>query len=89
MKELKAVVSGLVQGVFFRASTEREAQKLGLNGYVRNLHSGEVEVLAQGEESKLKQLLQWLYSGPPSARVDNVDYQYRDISQNYKGFTIR
>jgi acylphosphatase len=88
MKELKAIVSGLVQGVFFRASTEREANKLGLSGYVRNLPSGDVEVVAQGDETRLKTLLQWLYKGPPGAKVNNVDFELKDPEKQYSGFRV-
>lgn len=65
-------VSGRVQGVFFRAATEAAARRLGLTGWVRNLPDGSVELLACGEEAKLKELEQWLWQGPPRARVEQV-----------------
>lgn len=89
MKQLHAIVKGLVQGVFYRSSTKSEAMKLGLKGYVKNLPSGDVEVLAQGDEQKLKELLQWLYQGPSSAQVENVEYQIEDSQENWDTFSIR
>ncbi|HHH42549.1 MAG TPA: acylphosphatase [Gammaproteobacteria bacterium] len=69
---VRCIITGRVQGVFFRASTEREAQRLGVTGYARNLADGSVEVLACGEASALEQLQQWLWKGPPAARVSDV-----------------
>jgi acylphosphatase len=65
-------VSGRVQGVFFRASTARRAQELGLNGVARNLADGRVEVLAVGDPAALDRLAEWLRTGPPRARVDGL-----------------
>ena len=69
---VRCLVSGRVQGVFFRASTQREAQKLGLTGYARNLPDGTVEVLACGEQSAVATLKEWLWVGPPASRVSDV-----------------
>ena len=69
---IRCVVSGRVQGVFFRASTRRQAQRLGVTGYARNLADGSVEVLACGELSAVEQLQQWLQVGPSAARVSEV-----------------
>lgn len=66
-------VEGRVQGVWFRAHTRREAQRLGLTGYARNLSDGSVEVLACGDESGVAQLQRWLHQGSPGARVDRVE----------------
>jgi len=66
------LVSGRVQGVFFRASARDEALRLGLNGYARNLADGRVEVVAGGSDEALRELEQWLWQGPPAARVDDV-----------------
>ena len=67
------IISGRVQGVFFRASTREQAQGLGLRGCARNLPDGRVEVLAVGPDDAIQQLEQWLQHGPPSARVDRVE----------------
>ena len=65
-------VAGRVQGVFFRASTREQAQRLGLSGYARNLSDGRVQVLACGAPDAVAQLREWLRSGPPGARVTGV-----------------
>jgi len=67
------VVSGKVQGVFFRASTCVEAQRLDLRGYAKNLPDGRVEVLVVGADNAVEQLAQWLQHGPPQARVDALE----------------
>ena len=66
-------VHGRVQGVWFRDSTRREAQRLGITGHAINLANGNVEVLAQGEVAALAELEQWLHVGPPVARVTKVE----------------
>ena len=65
-------ITGKVQGVFFRASTRTEAQRLGLRGHARNLPDGSVEVLAVGDADAIDALARWLRHGPPHARVDGV-----------------
>lgn len=65
-------VSGKVQGVFFRASTREQAQRLGVRGYAKNLPDGRVEVLAVGETNAIDALERWLHEGPPMAQVERV-----------------
>lgn len=65
-------IKGRVQGVFFRASTRRVAESLGVTGHAINLPDGDVEVLACGDAAALDQLGEWLQDGPPHARVDEV-----------------
>ena len=69
---IRCLVSGRVQGVFFRASTRERAQLLGLNGRVRNLADGRVEVTACGSQAALESLQHWLWQGPPQAKVSDV-----------------
>ena len=89
MASFHAVITGIVQGVYFRAFVEQHAQALGLTGYVRNVtHSGGVEVEAEGEKAKLEQLIEYLHQGPRAARVDNVDVQWRAYSARYADFNI-
>jgi acylphosphatase len=70
---VRFIVSGRVQGVFFRASTRDEALRLGLRGHARNLADGRVEVVARGDDSALADLERWLQVGPPLARVTGVE----------------
>lgn len=72
MPTRRYLISGRVQGVFFRASTAETARQLALNGHARNLHDGRVEVLASGSERALAQLERFLWQGPPHARVSEV-----------------
>ncbi len=82
------IVSGRVQGVFFRDSTRRMAVELGVSGYARNLVDGTVEVLACGSEQAVNALCDWLRQGPPSARVDDIVCELRDYRAQ-DGFSIR
>ncbi len=66
------LVTGKVQGVFFRRYTQQKALSLGLKGWVRNLDSGEVECVVCGETEKVEALCQWLHQGPPAAQVIKV-----------------
>ena len=81
-------VSGLVQGVWFRAFTAEQANRIGVCGWVRNTNDGKVELLACGEEEKLKQLEQELWKGSELSRVDSVESQ--DSEEKSEGdFVIR
>jgi len=73
-------VKGRVQGVFFRASTRRVADSLGLTGYAINLPDGNVEVLACGDGRAVDELAAWLYRGPERARVDTVERRIVDVA---------
>ncbi len=71
----RLVIDGRVQGVYYRASAQARAEELGITGYARNLADGRVEVLAEGEEQTLIQLLDWCWDGPPEATVQHVDVE--------------
>lgn len=82
------IVTGRVQGVFFRASTRDFALQLGVAGYAKNRDDGSVEVLASGSAEALAALFAWLHHGPPAARVEQV--QREEVSpRNLHGFTTR
>ncbi len=85
---LNLVVSGLVQGVFFRASTLEQAQGLGLLGWVKNLPDGRVEVLAEGPRWALEKLAQWCGHGPKGARVDDVALRWEEPTGEFRTFMI-
>lgn len=69
---IRCVVAGRVQGVYYRAATAAEAQRLQLDGWVKNLSDGRVEVVVTGEREAVATLAGWLWQGPPAARVDAV-----------------
>lgn len=81
MATARFLVSGLVQGVNFRASTRTRAQQLGLGGHAKNLADGRVEVVASGEPAAIDRLAQWLRVGPPAARVDAIERE--DIAERH------
>ncbi|MFH1640052.1 MAG: acylphosphatase [Chloroflexota bacterium] len=87
---VRVVVRGYVQGVFFRAFTEREANAFGLKGYVSNLPDGEsVEVRAEGERRKLQKLIELLRTGPPLARVKKIEIEWMEYSGLYTTFRVK
>ena len=88
LKQLQLFVRGRVQGVYFRASTQREARRLGLSGWVRNRSDGSVEILAEGEETAIRELYGWAQKGPSAARVERVDTRWRGFSGDYPDFRI-
>ena len=87
---LSAIVHGRVQGVYFRAFTERQAQALGLTGYARNLPNGRsVEVLAEGERNRLEELVNRLKVGPPGAWVEEVEIKWGEYSNGFDCFRAK
>ena len=88
LKQLQMTVRGRVQGVFFRASAQREAKRLGLSGWVRNRPDGSVEILSEGEEVSIRELCGWAQKGPSAARVDRVDTRWRSFSGDFPDFRI-
>jgi acylphosphatase len=88
MKRLAAIVTGKVQGVSFRHYTSLKARELGLVGWVGNRSDETVEVLAEGDEEKLKSLARWLHHGPPDAEVDSVEITWDEPSGEFTSFKI-
>jgi acylphosphatase len=91
MSRLHVWVKGLVQGVFFRDSTRHEAERLGLDGWVRNLPDGRVEAVFQGDRDSCEKALAFVRRGPRSARVDKVDLRWEDEEEeeDITGFEVR
>ena len=89
MKRIHAIVSGKVQGVYYRASTVKQASALGLRGWVRNMPDGRVEFEAEGEDSEVRALLAWAAGGPTLARVDNINSKDIPTLKNETGFVVR
>jgi len=81
-------VEGRVQGVFFRASTQAEAHRLGLTGWVKNCPNNSVEAAAEGEKEKLEAFVAWCHHGPPGARVDRVRLQWEEYRGEFIDFRI-
>ncbi len=89
LARLHAVVQGRVQGVFFRATTQREALARGLSGWVRNRWDGSVEVVAEGERRALEAFEIFLHEGPPGAQVTRVAVTYGAATGEFSGFHVR
>lgn len=89
MTQAHIIVSGMVQGVFFRRNTQKKAQELGLVGWVRNLFSGKVEILCEGKKEQIEQLMEWLHSGPRLAKVKDVKIEYGDATRDFSEFDIK
>ncbi|BCS89664.1 acylphosphatase [Pseudodesulfovibrio sediminis] len=87
--QFRAIVHGEVQGVWFRAWTRDMAREAGVTGWVRNLPSGDVETVAEGDETRLKRFEARLWDGPPLARVTAIDATWTDDTDDFTHFEIR
>ena len=83
------IVSGLVQGVGFRYFVQRIAAGMDLNGYVQNLYTGEVLIVAEGDRSLVEELVSQVRIGPRSAHVSDLKIQWIEPANQYHGFEIR
>ena len=88
MKRLTARVYGVVQGVGFRMFVLREARRLPVTGYVRNMPDWSVEVVAEGEEQDLRELLRAIARGPTASRVDRVESDWTEAAGAFRGFEV-
>ena len=91
MSEARAhlFIEGRVQGVCYRAFTRDIAYTLGLNGWVRNLFDGRVEAVFEGKREFIEKTIQECYSGPPGARVTNIEVKWEEFKGDLRGFTIK
>ncbi|MFQ5507940.1 MAG: acylphosphatase [Leptospirillia bacterium] len=89
IRSAEAVVSGRVQGVWFRAFTRGVAEKLGLTGFVKNLADGRVHLVAVGPAAKVSALLDEVKQGPPGSRVDDVSVSDYAGDETFSGFSVR
>jgi acylphosphatase len=86
LKRVNLIVRGRVQGVFFEATAQREARRLGLTGWVGNRRDGSIELLVEGEEDTLREIVAWSQKGPSAARVDGVDVRWRSYTGQFHDF---
>lgn len=82
------LVSGRVQGVWFRESTRQTASAHGVSGWVRNTADGRVEAVLEGPEDAVTRVVEWLHQGPPHARVDSVEVE-AEVPEGLRGFEVR
>ena len=88
-KRVEAQIEGRVQGVGFRYFVRREATKLGVGGWVRNLRSGDVQVVAEGPEEDLKKLLEIVREGPPMSHVVRVNARWEQSRNEFGSFETK
>ncbi len=86
---IHVMVKGRVQGVGFRASTQIEAKKLALHGWVRNLPDGKVEFVAEGKRDNLEKLLAWAKKGPTTASVADLQVRWGAFTHEFTEFAVR
>jgi acylphosphatase len=89
LKRVHVIVEGRVQGVFFRAYTRDEAQRLQLSGWVRNVHDGTVEAVIEGEAETVDRMIAWFYQGSPMSLVTDVRVSEEEPSGVETGFEVR
>jgi acylphosphatase len=88
-KQVHVMISGKVQGVWFRASTKQQAKQFGVTGWVRNTSDGRVEAVFQGDDAKVDELLSWVHQGPPLAQVDNVQVNPQKLEETFAHFQVK
>jgi acylphosphatase len=81
-------VSGVVQGVFFRAHARDMARDLGLTGWVKNLADGRVEIIAEGDSEKLQRFIEWCRRGPAGSSVEDLEIRREEATGEFDGFAI-
>jgi len=85
----RVLVSGRVQGVFFRAFAKEEALRLNLGGWISNLAEGDVELLLEGDRGALDQMIEWCRKGPVRARVERVSVEWTEYRGEFPEFSVR
>jgi len=83
------LISGRVQGVFFRQNTKNKAENLGLTGWVKNLPSGQVEAVFEGEKKQIEEMINWAKKGPILAKVEKIEIEWQKYQGEFNNFEIR
>ena len=89
MRRVKILVSGRVQGVYFRMFTHNKAKQFGVKGHARNLPDGRVEIIAEADPSSIDNFIKWCHKGPVTARVDDVEIIELEADEVLTSFEIR
>jgi len=84
----RVVISGRVQGVFFRVETKHAADRYGVFGWVKNQRNGTVAALFEGNKEKVDSIIEWCKEGPPIAKVHSVDVEWEDYKGEFDIFEI-
>lgn len=83
------LVSGKVQGVYFRQNMKQVARRHNVTGWVRNLRNGKVEAVLEGDEMSVNEVIEWCHAGPPDAVVDDVEVKFEEYKGEFDSFDIR
>jgi acylphosphatase len=86
--QVHVVISGHVQGVWYRAGTRQKAEELGLTGWVKNTANRNVEAVFEGDESAVHEMIAWCRIGPPLAKVTDVKIIQKRVDEEFTGFTV-
>lgn len=82
------IISGRVQGVFYRMETKMAAERIGVTGWVRNKPDGTVEAVAEGDKKAIEALIDWCHQGPPASRVENIDVRWLAYQAAFDKFDV-
>jgi len=87
--QIHLFITGQVQGVFFRSQAKQKARSLGITGWIKNLPNGQIEAVAQGDQNKIKQFIDWCEQGPQLAQVEKVEIKTEQYQSEYQDFEVR
>jgi len=88
LRRVNIIVTGIVQGVFFRYNTMKKANELDIKGWVKNLRDGRVEIMAEGEEENLNKFIEWCKKGPQGAYVEALTLEWKEYTGEFSTFQI-
>jgi len=91
MEKVRAhiIVSGKVQGVGYRNNTFKQAKKIGVNGWIRNLEDGRVEAVFEGEKQEVEKIVNWAKRGPLSTNISDFKIEWQEPKEEFKNFEIK
>ena len=88
-KRIHLLISGRVQGIFFRSQAKEKARELGLTGWICNLADGRVEAVIEGNKEKVEEITDWARSGPVLAKIEKIKMKEEEYQGEFKNFEIR
>ena len=89
IRKVKILVTGRVQGVYFRMFTQNKAKQFGIKGHARNLSDGRVEIIAEADQICIENFIKWCHKGPVTARVDHIEITELEADEVLTSFEIR
>ncbi|MFH1638602.1 MAG: acylphosphatase [Candidatus Woesearchaeota archaeon] len=89
MKRVRVIISGNVQGVFFRAGIKKQANMLDINGFVKNKEDGTVEAIFEGDDDDIDEIIEFCKEGPRGAQIDDVEVEEEEYKEEFEDFEVR